>query len=229
MAGRPARPPLGPGLPVPAARRSTPAAAGTAGLDRSLGRLIADATAGHSVGELAAGVIAGVITADEAIRLVGVRGRAMAQAAAMEQTGMTAVLGGDEDAVLAAIASHGLTPANVNAAGQIVAAGTLAGLAALAADPQQHAAAAAPGRGRLPHLAHGAGRDSAQGSSQGHQPRGPVHHPALGRRRRGGHHRQGVAGAHCRPGRRAGALGPVHADDDRTPRDRADGVHRPVP
>ncbi len=95
----------------------------------------ADAAAGHSVGELAAGVIAGVLTADDAMRLVAVRGRAMAAAAATEPTGMTAVLGGDQEAVLATIARHGLTPANVNAAGQIVAAGTLAELDAFAADP----------------------------------------------------------------------------------------------
>src|SRR6266704_1647315 len=95
----------------------------------------ADAAAGHSVGELAAGVIGGVLTADDAMRLVAVRGRAMAAAAAAEPTGMTAVLGGDQEAVLAAIARHGLTPANVNAAGQIVAAGTMTALEAFAADP----------------------------------------------------------------------------------------------
>ena len=99
------------------------------------GDLPADAAAGHSVGELAAGVIAGVLAADDAMRLVGVRGRAMAAAAATEPTGMTAVLGGDRDAVLAAIAQCGLTAANVNGAGQIVAAGTLAELEAFAADP----------------------------------------------------------------------------------------------
>ena len=91
--------------------------------------------AGHSVGELAAGAIAGVISADDAMRLVGVRGRAMAKAAAAEATGMTAILGGAQDDVLAALDAHGLTPANVNGAGQIVAAGTLAQLEALAADP----------------------------------------------------------------------------------------------
>jgi [acyl-carrier-protein] S-malonyltransferase len=91
--------------------------------------------AGHSVGELAAGAIAGVLSAEDAMRLVGVRGRAMAKAAAAEPTGMTAVLGGDQDAVLAALGTHGLTPANVNGAGQIVAAGTMAQLGALAADP----------------------------------------------------------------------------------------------
>lgn len=99
------------------------------------GAVLADVAAGHSVGELAAGAIAGVLTADDALRLTAVRGRAMAQAAAAEPTGMTAVLGGDQDVVLAAIARHGLTPANVNAAGQIVAAGTMTGLEAFAADP----------------------------------------------------------------------------------------------
>ena len=99
------------------------------------GYVPADAAAGHSVGELAAGVIAGVLAADDAMRLVRVRGTAMAAAAAVEPTGMTAVLGGDQDTVLAAIASNGLTPANVNGAGQIVAAGTLADLEAFAAAP----------------------------------------------------------------------------------------------
>ena len=115
---------------VAASALSEPALAGGA-----VGEVPADAAAGHSVGELAAGVIAGVLTADDAIRLVAVRGRAMAAAAATEPTGMTAVLGGDQEAVLAAIARHGLTPANVNGAGQIVAAGTLAELEAFAADP----------------------------------------------------------------------------------------------
>jgi len=97
------------------------------------------ATAGHSVGELAAGAIAGTLSAEDAVRLVRVRGQAMAQAAAAELTGMTAVLGGDEQDVLAAIEAHGLTPANVNGAGQIVAAGTLEQLAAFAADPPPRA------------------------------------------------------------------------------------------
>jgi [acyl-carrier-protein] S-malonyltransferase len=91
--------------------------------------------AGHSVGELAAGAIAGVLSPEDAMRLVSVRGRAMAKAAAAEATGMIAVLGGDQDEVLAALGAHGLTPANVNGAGQIVAAGTMTQLAALAADP----------------------------------------------------------------------------------------------
>jgi [acyl-carrier-protein] S-malonyltransferase len=93
------------------------------------------AAAGHSVGELAAGAIAGTVSAEDAIRLVRVRAQSMARAAAAEATGMTAVLGGDEPAVLAAIEASGLTPANVNGAGQIVAAGTMDQLAAFAADP----------------------------------------------------------------------------------------------
>jgi [acyl-carrier-protein] S-malonyltransferase len=92
-------------------------------------------TAGHSVGELAAGAIAGVITPDDALRLVAVRGRAMAAAAAAETTSMTAILGGDEAEVLRAIDAHGLTPANINGAGQIVAAGTVEQLALFALDP----------------------------------------------------------------------------------------------
>jgi [acyl-carrier-protein] S-malonyltransferase len=103
------------------------------GLDRAQQQ--AGATAGHSVGELGAGAIAGVITPEDAMRLVGVRGRAMASAAALEATGMTAVLGGTEADVLASIEKHGLTPANINAPGQIVAAGTTGELAAFAADP----------------------------------------------------------------------------------------------
>jgi [acyl-carrier-protein] S-malonyltransferase len=91
--------------------------------------------AGHSVGELAAGAIGGIVTSDDAMRLIGVRARAMAKAAAAESTSMTAVLGGDEADVLAAIERHGLTAANVNATGQIVAAGTVAQLEAFAADP----------------------------------------------------------------------------------------------
>ena len=91
--------------------------------------------AGHSVGEITAAAAAGVLREDDAMRLVALRGRAMAEASAATPTGMSAVLGGDPDDVLATIERHCLTPANVNGAGQVVAAGSLPALAALAADP----------------------------------------------------------------------------------------------
>jgi [acyl-carrier-protein] S-malonyltransferase len=98
-----------------------------------------DAVAGHSVGELAAAALAGVLTPEAALVLVRERGRAMAGAAAITETGMTAVLGGDADEVLAAIDKHGLTPANINGAGQIVAAGTIEQLTAFAEEPPEKA------------------------------------------------------------------------------------------
>jgi [acyl-carrier-protein] S-malonyltransferase len=94
---------------------------------------------GHSVGEIGAGAIGGVVSREDAMRLVGMRGRAMAEAAAIEPTSMTAVLGGDEAEVLASIERHGLTPANINGSGQIVAAGTVDQLARFAADPPPRA------------------------------------------------------------------------------------------
>ncbi|XRQ13333.1 ACP S-malonyltransferase [Actinomadura welshii] len=94
-----------------------------------------DAVAGHSVGELAAAAIAGVLSPEAALLLVRERGRAMAEAAAVTETGMTAVLGGDPEEVLASIDKHGLTPANVNGAGQIVAAGAVDRLAEFADEP----------------------------------------------------------------------------------------------
>jgi [acyl-carrier-protein] S-malonyltransferase len=97
------------------------------------------AVAGHSVGELTAATGARAITAEQAMVLVRERGRAMAAAAAATPTSMTAVLGGDRDEVLAALDEHGLTPANDNGPGQIVAAGTVEQLAALAADPPARA------------------------------------------------------------------------------------------
>ena len=100
--------------------------------------------AGHSVGEITAAAGVGVLSAEQAIVFVRERGHAMAEASAATPTSMTAIIGGDPEAVLAALAAHGLTPANNNGRGQIVAAGTKDQLAALAANP--------PARARLIEL-----------------------------------------------------------------------------
>ena len=91
--------------------------------------------AGHSVGEIAAAALAGVLTPEAAVTFAAVRGREMAAACALEPTGMSAVLGGDPDEVVAAIDAAGLYPANRNGAGQIVAAGSRAGLEKFSASP----------------------------------------------------------------------------------------------
>jgi [acyl-carrier-protein] S-malonyltransferase len=103
--------------------------------DRGLPALADTIVAGHSVGEIAAYAIAGVISGDDAVKLAAVRGSEMAKACAAEATGMSAVLGGDEDDVLARLEALDLIPANRNAVGQIVAAGTLTALEKLAEDP----------------------------------------------------------------------------------------------
>ncbi len=91
--------------------------------------------AGHSVGEIAAATGAGVLTAEQAMVFVRERGRAMAAASAVTATGMTAVLGGKREDVLAALERLRLVAANDNGGGQLVAAGTLEQLRALADEP----------------------------------------------------------------------------------------------
>jgi [acyl-carrier-protein] S-malonyltransferase len=91
--------------------------------------------AGHSVGELAAAAIAGVFPALDAVDLAAVRGTAMSAACALTPTGMSAVMGGDTEVVLAALAELDLVGANVNGGGQIVAAGPLDALDQLKNDP----------------------------------------------------------------------------------------------
>ncbi|MFE4336590.1 ACP S-malonyltransferase [Streptomyces sp. NPDC056831] len=93
-----------------------------------------DIVAGHSVGEITAAALAGVIGDETALRLVRTRGLAMADAAAVTETGMAALLGGDPEVTIPHLEKLGLTPANVNGGGQIVAAGTAAQIAALTED-----------------------------------------------------------------------------------------------
>ncbi len=103
-----------------------------------------DVVCGHSVGELAALAVAGVLTPDEAVALAATRGAAMARAAALTRTGMAAVLGGNPDEVTSLAGSLGLSVATVNVAGQVVLGGPVEALDALAAD--------APARARVRRL-----------------------------------------------------------------------------
>ncbi|MFC9389674.1 ACP S-malonyltransferase [Streptomyces venezuelae] len=100
----------------------------------ALGEVSPGVVAGHSVGEFTAAALAGVVDDTTALRLVRTRGLAMAEAAAITRTGMSALLGGDPEVTVPHLEKLGLTPANVNGAGQIVAAGTIEQLAALEAD-----------------------------------------------------------------------------------------------
>lgn len=98
-----------------------------------------DGVVGHSVGEFAAAAISGVLFDEDAMKLVAVRANAMAEAAKLEETSMAAILGGEQEGVLAALAELGLSAANYNGAGQIVAAGSKAAIAQLVATPPEKA------------------------------------------------------------------------------------------
>lgn len=91
--------------------------------------------AGHSVGEITAAAVSGILSETDAVAFVRERGTAMADAAALTPTGMSAVLGGDEAAVLHRLEELELSPANFNGGGQIVVAGALPALSELAAHP----------------------------------------------------------------------------------------------
>jgi [acyl-carrier-protein] S-malonyltransferase len=106
-------------------------AAGRLGLEDGAERVVA----GHSVGELTAAAASGALSPAEAVGLAARRGAEMAAACALTPTGMSAVLGGEPDAVVAGIEAAGLTAANRNGSGQIVAAGALDALEKLAAEP----------------------------------------------------------------------------------------------
>ncbi|MFD5321774.1 ACP S-malonyltransferase [Streptomyces sp. NPDC127098] len=132
------------------------------------------AVAGHSVGELPAAAIAGVLTEEETIALVRQRATAMAEAAAVTETGMSAVLGGDPEEVADHLARLGLTAANNNGGGQVVAAGTLEQLAALAADKPARARVVAlkvAGAFHTEHMAPAV--DAMRTAAKGLNPRDP--------------------------------------------------------
>ncbi len=91
--------------------------------------------AGHSVGEIAAANIAGVLDTEAALRFVKARGEQMANAASLEASSMAAVVGGEPEVVVDHLESMGLFAANYNGKGQIVAAGSAAKIQELVANP----------------------------------------------------------------------------------------------
>jgi len=95
--------------------------------------------AGHSVGEVSAASVSGMLSATDAMKLVNVRAQAMAKAAAASEQSMAAILGGEQDQVLAKLKEFGLSGANFNGSGQIVAAGSKAAIADLVASPPEMA------------------------------------------------------------------------------------------
>ncbi len=105
------------------------------GLAPEQGKPKIDGTAGHSVGEITASVVSGILSEEEALRFVKQRSRGMADASKLVATGMSAVVGGDEDALLELLTELDLSPANFNGGGQIVVAGERAALAKLAENP----------------------------------------------------------------------------------------------
>ncbi len=115
--------------------------AGLATLEALLGDDLSQvgAFSGHSVGEITAAAAAGVLSGEQAMVFVRERGAGMAAASAVTPTGMSAVMGGSQDDVIATLNRHGLTAANMNGGGQVVAAGTLEQLEALLADPPARA------------------------------------------------------------------------------------------
>lgn len=92
-----------------------------------------DVVAGHSLGEYSAHVAAGTLAFADAVRLVHHRGQYMQEAVPVGTGAMAAILGLDEEAVRAACdeAAQGevVSPANLNAAGQVVIAGAAAAVA----------------------------------------------------------------------------------------------------
>lgn len=95
--------------------------------------------AGHSVGEIGAAVVAGILSAEDGMKFVNVRAQGMAEASNAQPTGMAAVVGGVAEDVISAIEEAGLAPANVNGGGQIVAAGSLEAIEKFAANPPERA------------------------------------------------------------------------------------------
>lgn len=190
------------------------------------------AIAGHSVGEFTAASLAGVLPHEEAVRLVRTRGLAMAEAAAVTETGMAALLGGDPEVTVPHLEKLGLTPANINGAGQIVAAGTKEQLAALEADKPEGVrkvvALKVAGAFHTHHMAPAV--DTLAKAAEALTPGDPQVTYVSNKDGRSVAMRHRGAGPSGRSGRQPGPLGPVHGDLQGARRDGPDrGVPRRYP
>jgi [acyl-carrier-protein] S-malonyltransferase len=94
-----------------------------------------EGVAGHSVGEIAAANIAGVLDTEAALKFVKARGEQMARAASLDASSMAAVVGGEQDVVIDHLSNLGLFAANYNGKGQIVAAGSSSKIQDLISSP----------------------------------------------------------------------------------------------
>ena len=116
---------------------------------------------GHSLGEFSALVASGLLSIEDGARLIGVRGAAMARAAAATEGSMVALMGGDEGARAALDGLDGVWVANINGTGQIVVSGTRAGLDDLLARHKELG-----WRSATPHTVGGAFHSPLMGPAQ---------------------------------------------------------------
>ena len=98
-------------------------------------QLAVAATACHSVGEITSAYVAGIFDDETALKFVQKRGNEMAKASSLAESSMAAVVGGEQESVLLELEARGLTAANYNGAGQIVAAGSKKLITELVANP----------------------------------------------------------------------------------------------
>jgi [acyl-carrier-protein] S-malonyltransferase len=91
------------------------------------------AAAGLSLGEFTAHAAAGTFSFEDGLRLVARRGEFMENACRATQGAMAALIGGEEAQVFALAAATGVDVANLNAPGQIVLSGSVAGIDAVLA------------------------------------------------------------------------------------------------
>jgi [acyl-carrier-protein] S-malonyltransferase len=106
---------------------------GLALIRERLPNLLPVAAAGLSLGEFTAHAAAGTFSFEDGLRLVARRGEFMEQACQATEGSMAALIGGEESQVRALAAAVDVDVANLNAPGQIVLSGSVAGIDAVIA------------------------------------------------------------------------------------------------